>query len=339
MHVKFRHMKKAVFIRLDKIGDLICTLPVDQVDDLRDWEITWIIAKGLSFVTDHSVPRRKYLELDKNDPATSKQRLEQFLKEFRPDVAISFQAPWWVNYLLWKNGVAQRIGVISKWHSLLFLNAGLRQKRSQSIKHEADYNLDLVRKITDASIHETTAPVLKLKADSFAELFSRYGLRTKGYVVVHPGMAGSALNWPIENYVELIEKLVLQIPVVLTGTAADEAWLRDIRLKFQNHPRVLNLQSQLNPAELLAVLAEAHSVYAPSTGVLHLAASLGTKVFGFYSPVQVQAAIRWGARGRQVHLFTPEVSCPAKHHCLREACPHYLCMRRISVSQILTEPL
>ena len=34
---------KVFFIRLDKIGDLICTLPVDQILDESNYDITWII--------------------------------------------------------------------------------------------------------------------------------------------------------------------------------------------------------------------------------------------------------------------------------------------------------
>ncbi|RYZ84738.1 MAG: glycosyltransferase family 9 protein, partial [Proteobacteria bacterium] len=169
-------MKKAVFIRLDKIGDLVCTLPVDQIDGLIDWDITWVIAKGLSFVTDHAEPKRKYIELDKNNPSDSRARLEHFLKELRPDVAISFQAPWWVQLVLWKCRVPVRIGVRSKWDSFFFLNKGLRQKRSRAVQHEADYNLDLVRQMNIA-VAETHAPVLKLVAPPAGNVLSKYGLQ------------------------------------------------------------------------------------------------------------------------------------------------------------------
>ena len=38
-------------------------------------------------------------------------------------------------------------------------------------------------------------------------------------------MAGSALNWPPENYARLIEELAKDGPVVVTGTAADRRYL------------------------------------------------------------------------------------------------------------------
>ncbi|MBC7371395.1 MAG: glycosyltransferase family 9 protein [Bdellovibrionaceae bacterium] len=319
-------MKKALFIRLDKIGDLICTLPVDQVQLLRDWDVTWVIAKGLAFIPENSVPPRKFIELDKNDSVAGRKILEDYIRDFQPDVAISFQAPWWVNFALWKNHIAKRIGVTSKWHSLLFLNMGVRQKRSRAIKHEADYNLDLVRQLDPQRVIEKSAPVLRLKAPAHPELLQLHNLLSKRFMIVHPGMAGSALNWPTENYIELIKRLSINYKVVLTGTPADEPWLSEIKTGFAQDPQVLNLQSMLNPSELLYLLSEADSVFAPSTGVLHLAASLGTRVFGFYSLIRVQTQTRWAARGPDVHLFSPIAGSPDSES-----------MRTITVDRVLKE--
>ncbi|MEN0059324.1 MAG: glycosyltransferase family 9 protein, partial [Bdellovibrio sp.] len=247
-------MKKVLLIRLDKIGDLICTMCVDQVPFLKDCEVTWVIAKGLSFVPEHASPRRSYLELKKQEWRESLPALRDFLKKFRPDVAVSFQAPWWVHYALWLENVPVRAGVQSQWHSFLFLNRGLRQKRSQAVQHEADYNLDLLCHAFQQKDKPLPTPVLKLQAPPAQDLLTKYQLRPKAYVVVHPGMAGSALNWDTTHYIAVIESILSETKVVLTGTAMDEPWLRDIKEQFKNSTQVLCLQNQLSPSELLAVL-------------------------------------------------------------------------------------
>ena len=142
-------MKRVLLIRLDKIGDLISTMCVDQADFLKDADVRWVIAKGLGFVPDHADPKRNYLELTKDDWKTSLPLLRKFIREFKPDVAVSFQAPWWVGFALWLEQVPVRAGAQSQWHSFLFLNKGLRQKRSQAVQHEADYNFDLLRYALD----------------------------------------------------------------------------------------------------------------------------------------------------------------------------------------------
>lgn len=330
-------MKKAVFIRLDKIGDLVCTLPVDQVSYLKDWDITWVIAKGLSFIPEHAEPRRKFIELDRNQPQESRRELEKLLRDIKPDVALSIQAPWWVNFTLWKCRVPTRLGVLSKWDSFLFFNSGIRQKRSQAQQHEADYNQDLLRPLAGPEALPEPTPVLKMRAIPQPECLQQHQLESRTYVVVHPGMAGSALNWPVKHYIELIEKLKDRSKVILTGTAGDEPWLKDLKEHFKKDPQVLCLQNQLTPRQLLYVLEQARAVFAPSTGVLHLAASLGTPVYGFYSPIRVQTEKRWGARGPQVHLFSPPVKCPAIHACLGDRCPLHPCMDDITPERVLRE--
>lgn len=301
-------MKKVLLIRLDKIGDLICTLCVDQVSFLKDCEVQWAIAKGLSFVPENADPQRKFVELDKTNWRESLPKLRQFLREFKPEVAVSFQAPWWVSFALWSEGVPTRAGVRSQWHSFIFLNKGLRQRRSLATQHEADYNLDLLLHAfqIQENITQEKTPTLKLVAPNNPGLLEKHYLTAGKYLVVHPGMAGSALNWPIPRYIELIEKVIPDTQVVLTGTPADEPWLKDIKSYFKGNSRVLSLQNELKATELMTVLKNAKAVVVPSTGVAHIAASLGTPVLGIYSPLRVQHPRRWAARGDQVHIFVPQ---------------------------------
>lgn len=297
--------KKVLLIRLDKIGDLICTMCVDQVSFLKDHDVHWAIAKGLAFVPEHASPKRSFLELDKNNWKESLKKLRQFLKEYRPDIAVSFQAPWWVSYALWAENISVRAGVKSQWHSFLFFNRGLRQKRSLATQHESEYNMDLLRHALGISA-PTDVPTLLLESQGDEEVLSKHHLTKNDYVVVHPGMAGSALNWPITSYIELITKILPIHPVVLTGTPADEPWLTEIKSHFKGQKNFINLQNELKPSGLFSVLKNAKAVVVPSTGVAHMAASLGTKVLGLYSPLRVQHPRRWAARGKDVTIFCPK---------------------------------
>lgn len=291
-------MRKILLIRLDKIGDLVCTLPVDQTLDPARYDVHWAISKGMSFVVDAAVPRRKYIELDKSQARESFAKLREHLRREQFDLAVSFQAPWWVSLALWLESVPERVGVRSQWHSFMFFTRGLRQKRSRAIQHEADYNFDLLRFALHMS-KSTATPVLKLETtrpapDDLGE-----------YAVVHPGMAGSALNWPQINYVELIKNMSQQVKIVITGTKADEPWLADIREGLHGHPNVVWRVDKLSATDLLAVLKHARWVLAPSTGVAHLAAALGTRVVALFSPIRVQHPTRWAPRGPRVEIFVP----------------------------------
>lgn len=285
---------------------------VDQISFLRNCDVHWVIAQGLGFIPDNADPRRSYLELSKKDWKISLQNLRLFLREYRPDVAVSFQAPWWVSYALWAENIPVRAGVKSQWHSFIFLNKGLRQKRSRAVQHEADYNLDLLLhafSINKKTLQEKT-PILKLVAPTNPELLAQWSLTSGKYIVVHPGMAGSALNWPIAHYMEFIEQASQLMPVAITGTAADEPWLTDIKEKFKSNSQVLILQNKLKAIELFTILKNAKAVVVPSTGIAHIAASLDVPVLGIYSPIRVQHPRRWAARGKNVHIFMPQNQNP-----------------------------
>ncbi len=283
----------------------------------------WVIAKGLGFLAEGADPPRAFSEIDLSHPAAARLALAQIIEREKPDAAIVFYAPWWVSQTLWKKKIPRRIGRKSQWHSYLFLNEGLRQSRSQSQQHESAYNADLVRFAFSSQSFSssngggsTAAPVLKLTPPRLRNLFERFALFPNEYFVIHPGMAGSALNWPQKSYVTLIEKLIEQKTVVITGTKADDPWLTEIQPKFASHPKVRWLQNSLDIRELLFVLANARAVIAPSTGVLHMAASLGVKTAGIYSPLPAHDQKRWGPRGRQVRIFVPPAQVPIDEQCM-----------------------
>lgn len=328
--------KKILLIRLDKIGDLICTLPVDQLDTLKDYEIHWVISKGLGYILDSSVDPRSYTELDKSKPQEAENKLTELIDQFKPDIAVAFYSPWWILYNLWKKRVPLRVGVKSQWASFLFLNKKLRQRRSEAIKHEADYNFELIQFALDQKVNSPT-PILQLKLNTESCVLRDYKLTPQSYFVIHPGMAGSALNWTSQNYILLIHQILTQSNtdfIVITGTSIDEPWIQPLRKDFEMNERVIFLQNKLTSKDLLYVLNESKGVVAPSTGVLHLAASLGVKTVGIYSPIQVHKKIRWGARGAKVRLLQPDVKCPEKFTCRGNQCSFFNCMNLIQVENV-----
>lgn len=297
--------KKIVLVRLDKIGDLICTLPVDQVLDPSVYEVTWVVQKGLGQIVDLGANKRKYIELDKKNPE-SRFIFRQLLKREHFDIAISFQCPWWINFELFKARISKRIGVLSQWHSFFFLNEGVRQKRSTSIQHEFDYNLDLVKKVVGSIDLDPESIIFRMKKPISSEVLEKHGLTSGSYIVVHPGMMGSALNWPQEKYIEYIHRqLSSGQKIVVTGTDADTPYLLKIREAFRENSQVVWLQSKLNFTELVQILFYSEKVIVPSTGVAHIAASLGKKVQTIFSPIRVHHPTRWRPRGPQVEVYLP----------------------------------
>ncbi len=324
---------KVLFIRVDRIGDLVLTLPVDQVQVMANLKVHWWIAKGLEFVLDSSArQKRTYDCLEKQFSFRQIFSLVKKLRQDPPDIAVIFHAPWWVSLVLWLAGVKVRGGRLSQWHSYLFLNRGFRQSRSLSEKHESEYNFELVEKVFN--LPKIERPVLQLSADSEKSILQTHGLQSKNYFVVHPGMGGSARNASVDFYAEVIKNLISSHLVVVTGTPTDREWIEPLWLKLKGEKNIVWLQNKLSGKQMICILEQASAVLAPSTGVIHLAASTSVRTIGIYGPVRSQRASRWGPRGSNCKVFVPSVECPASTLCHFKGCPKFDCMNLLSVDDV-----
>ena len=302
-----------LLVRMDKLGDLILSLPVDEHPVLAGQRVQWFITKGLAFVADQAVPKRQALEFKRNFSIFEFLRMCRWLRQNRPRTVVLLHNPWWVSMAMWWTGVPERIGRLSQWHSFLFLNVPVRQKRSLADRHESDFNFDLVEWGFNhlgcrrtSRLEQIKQAFLHLKPPNPMGTLGARGLEARQYRIVHPGMAGSALNWPKENYLTLVESLAKDYPVLITGTKSDQKYLAGLE-GLKDHPNVRWLVDELKPFELLDLLSQARCVVAPSTGVLHLAASLGTPTLGIYSPRQVEHPRRWGPKGLLARYLVPSV--------------------------------
>lgn len=304
---------KIACIRLDKIGDLIVTLPSDQV--FIDHEVTWLIPKGLEPLCELAEPKRSFISIPLRSSVNGFIALYKGLSNLKPDATVIYFAPWWAGLACYLAGVGIRVGRLSQWWSYVFLNQGLRQKRSLSEKHELEYNLELSQRLLGAQSFAEDRPRknstlpnltlgLTLSPPPLRQLLEKYSLRTLQYIVVHPGMKGSAWNWSLDQYSKLISELAKTHQVVITGTLTDSEWVAPLMSQFQGHSHILFLYNRLNLKELLYILKFARCVVVPSTGVAHLAASVGSRTIGLYPDNTKQSPNRWRPLGAQVTLVT-----------------------------------
>lgn len=319
-------MRRILLSRIDRIGDLVLSLPVEsawQKAEPAD-EIYWLIDEKLKFIMSGH-PRVLTV-----NAATGFWELVGKIKSYKFDLSVCFHVPWWVTVAIFVAGIKERVGVASQWYSWIFFNKKLRQKRSQALKNEAQYNLDLASHALGKNLTQLEAYQIKADQNLKIKWESELG---RDFVVIHAGMAGSARNWPAENYKNAATALLKEgRKIIATGSAIDEEFIKATGILTL--PGVVNLVNKTPPADLLAVLSLAKAVIVPSTGVAHLSASLGVKVLGIYSPVKVQAPLRWGPLGKNVQVFVPDVDCPGKMACLGEACAKFDCMKTIGVEVI-----
>ncbi|RYG60440.1 hypothetical protein EON80_24710, partial [bacterium] len=170
-------------------------------------------------------------------------------------------------------------------------------------------------------------------------------------IAIHPGMGGSALNWPENYYVDLARALLKEgHTVLLTGGHLEAHLIERIQSELKDDSAKLITYTGIDPGStppkflgvdyLAALFHEASVVVAPSTGPLHVAVALKKGVVSFYPPIRVQSALRWGpyTTGEDsASILVPEVYCGEDFKCRGPVCNYYPCMKTIQPRQALNE--
>ena len=344
---------RILVVRPDRIGDVILSTPAFEVLKrhyprahltVMVREAVVPLLKGLPSVDDVLIfdPDGRHRGIGGFFQLISDIREKKFY------IAVVLQSHWKIAAALFGAGVRYRVGPLSKLHSFLFFNRGRRQRRSQVEMHEVDYNLQLLRRL---GIRVGTRNVMpQVTSTEEMKEWGKNWLLEKGWkenehlVVVHPGMGGSALNWPENHYVELIRALLKEGRKVLVTCGPSEGavlgriqeelgqW-KDKAYYYGGHG--------IGPVDRLTGLFNwATLVIAPSTGPLHLAVALGKHVLCFYPPIAVQSAIRWGpysADDTKSVILVPEVYCGEEFRCRGTLCNYFPCMKSLTVTQALEE--
>lgn len=254
--------------------------------------------------------------------------------------------------LLWKAFVARvpvRSGLRSRVPSFLTLNWGIRQKRSRAEKNEGQYAQDLMRHFLTAfgvenkcSLPTISLPICEEGKELATKKLQELGVFPQTpFVVLHPGMGGSALNLSAKQYSDLAKAVrqAVQLPVLISkGPLAQDQKLVDAMQAEGLTPPILE---GLPLNALMEVFRQAKWVIAPSTGPLHLAHAVGTPVVGLFPPVRTQRAERWGPWGGvgEISTFMPEVNCQGTKNCLGKSCPVFFCMESFPWTKLVTDCL
>ncbi|MCO5142693.1 MAG: glycosyltransferase family 9 protein [Oligoflexia bacterium] len=356
-----KDLKKVLVVRTDKIGDVVLTTPAIAAlrKKLPTAEIIGLASSIGADVYQLNPHLNAVIVLEKDfySGVFGFFRLVKKIRTEKFQAAVCFQTISFVAFAILFSGIPVRIGPYSKWWSWLCYNFGRRQNRSAVEMHEADYNIQLLKyfEISVAGTKEKTHISVSDEARREAlRFFVEKGISKKfKTVAIHPGMAGSALNWSENQYIQLGKVLLKKYNIIITGGPGEEALVDKILHGIsQGHnyqpdkPIFTKYIGTKGLKEMVAILDHCDGVVAPSTGPMHLAVALRKKVVSVFPPIKVQSALRWGpygesmgtnlgiSQGDTVSVLVPDVNCAEDFRCALSACIYYPCMPRVAVADI-----
>ena len=251
--------------------------------------------------------------------------------------------------------IPERIGTSRRWYHWLFCNKWPSVSRKTSSFHEAQLNLSLLaplfsqrevrqnKKFIIPSVVEIPSYYGFPPAGSrrfliqnklLASLMAKYFSSDLTKVIIHPFSKGSAREWPLNQFAELINSLSSKkFQVFLTGSKEDSLKIKERLLPLLKNKKVHDLSGTMSLEELVTFISCCDVLVAASTGPLHIAAASGIWAFGLYPPRKSIHPGRWSPLGNKTKVFC--FGWEEKILCERPCQPPCFCMERIEVKNVL----
>ncbi len=317
--------QRILVVRTDRIGDVVLATPL-----LRALRKTYpkahIVAMVRPYASEVLAHNPNVDELILDDPEGGQAGVKGFLSQVRVirkhrfDAALILLPKSRLSWMLFFAGIPLRVSVETRLDHVLTLTKVVTRHRYIPLRHEADYCLDLGRKIgaREDGLDVEVIVTPEEKEAARQKLRGR-GVLPGGHLVgVHPVSGRSAPNWNINRYRECVGQ-ILEKPgtqVVVTGSKADDGVLKS--LAAVDPQRVFDIVGG-NLRETIAILSLLDVLVSASTGPMHLAAGLRVPTVSLFCPLPACSPILWGPLGNRSEVILPHASfcqqqCPGDPH-------------------------
>lgn len=300
--------KRILISRTDSIGDVMLTLPICSwlKEHFQDLHIIFLgkgytrsVVEAFSEV-DEFIDWKEMEEREEEEQVAAVQamKLDVFLHVF-PNKKIARLAK--------KAGVPVRVGTSHRPYNLLTCTHRLNFTRKRSDLHESQLNFELLRPFGLEEIPSLDSIIKRTKSFRPLEMPLPEDLRVSEYTILHPKSQGSAVEWPLKNYLSLAERLAEEgKKVIFTGTESEGQTFRTV---IPEHQNIIDSTGKLSLDQLMTLIQHADNLVACSTGPLHIAGYLGVNTVGLYSPKRPIHPGRWKALGPKVSILVNDPDC------------------------------
>jgi heptosyltransferase III len=328
--------RRILVVRTDRLGDVVLTLPMLPL--LREWYPDAYLAMLLSRYTGEIVEGNPSLDAIIWDDAGGQTkpvgRFVQEIRSHRFSTVFVVHPTARLAWLVARAGIPERIGTGYRAYSFLFTRR-IFEHRKDARFHELEYNLHQLRAIRPEFSAGGIVPRFDICIDPQAAAKVRSVLvdtpPARPLIILHPGSGGSAKDWPVESFVRLASALASgdQYRLAVTGGKSEQTLVEAVAAAGKT---ALVFPGTLTLPELAALCAEAKVMVANSTGPLHLAAAVGSRVVGLYPQLTGLGPARWGPYTPRRRVFVPSKPVDCRDCGTGGPCA---CMASIPVDHVL----
>lgn len=304
--------KKIIISRTDGIGDVVLALPMAGVLK-KLFPECWVIFLGSTYtkaIVDTCENVDEFVAWDEIEKLDEQESIRN-LKQLGADTILHVFPRRAVAELAKKAGIPLRVGTSSRAYHWSTCNRLIRLSRRRSIHHEAQLNLKILvslgaKKKFELKDIPAYFGITKVKPlnDNYKKLLDD----KKFNLLIHPLSKGSAREWGMRNYLELLKILPKdKFKIFISGTEEEGSMIRPFLV--EPFSEVIDMTGKLKLDELISFISQADGVLAASTGPLHIASALGRHALGIYAPMRPIHPGRWAPIGEKAAFLVKEKYC------------------------------
>jgi len=309
-------MKRILIVRTDRIGDVVMITPM--IRELRRQFPDAFIATLTRPATEPILFHNPHLDLALTDDL----RKETFWKKVKELRSHHFTDGLLVLpteraiYQMFFAGIRNRISVGHRLYSILTFTHGISRKNYTPLRHEADYCMDLARKIgvETRNLVPEIFVTPEERAEGAAYLLSLGITETDTRIFLHTGTLGSSPNWSELQYETLIRTLLAdtadpRVKILLTAREMSPGFIQ--RCISRDPHRVFDVSRDIHDVRrFIVLLSTASLLITPSTGPAHLGDALGIPCLALHCHRPMNCAKYWGIlNNRSVNLEVSDEHC------------------------------
>jgi len=259
------------------------------------------------------------------------------LREGRFELTIDLRAGTRGAILSFLSGASIRLGRYSEngtlWRNRLFTH--LVRPKNELDQYSSLHSLNILAPL-DLDIKDTS-PALEVppeKEDRALEILEKAKVPPdKPIIALHPFSRWDYKEWPIQNYIQLIDHISSRYPVSFIVTGAPEERRRAAEIRTGSTVNVYNLAGKTTISELPGVLKKCSLLIGIDSAAAHIAASVGTPTTTIFGP---SSPANWAPRGKQHHVVSMNLPCVP---CRQKGCDNSgvsRCLHELDAQEIIT---
>jgi ADP-heptose:LPS heptosyltransferase len=301
---------------MDRIGDVLMITPM--IREIRKAYPDCFLA---------TLTQKKTSELLINNPYLDKIIIDELQKGSFPKVVKELRKYKFTDgllvmpteraaYQMLFAGIKNRIGVGRKIYEVITLMKSVSRMKYNPLRHEADYCMDLARKIGVKT--DNLSPEIFLSDEektSGKEFLKTYGISDEDYkIIIHSGSLNSSPNWSEDKYFELIKAILRKFNarkfnIILTSLEMSDEFHE--KINDLNEKRIIDISKKIiSLRDLIKVINSVDLTIVSSTGPAHIADALKKNSIVIHCHRSMNCTQLWGAlNNKSIDLEVSDEHC------------------------------